>query len=54
MKIAKAELDALENLAANECPVVFKWTSQSQTAKHVYLTVFLLLKDLLRIRVFLF
>lgn len=40
MKIAKAELaDALEHLSANECPVVFKWTSQSQNAKHVYLTV---------------
>ncbi|CAK5086494.1 unnamed protein product [Meloidogyne enterolobii] len=39
MKIAKAELaDALEHLSANECPVVFKWTSQSQNAKHVYLT----------------
>lgn len=40
MKIAKAELaEALEHLAANEYPVVFKWTSQSQNAKHVYLTV---------------
>nr|CAD2186441.1 unnamed protein product [Meloidogyne enterolobii]CAD2197155.1 unnamed protein product [Meloidogyne enterolobii]CAD2205921.1 unnamed protein product [Meloidogyne enterolobii] len=31
MKIAKAQLTyALEQLSANECLVVFKWTSQSQ------------------------
>ena len=39
MKIAKADVDEpMEGIQANEYPVVFKWSAQSQQAKHVYLT----------------
>jgi hypothetical protein len=40
MKIAKGEIDEpMECAQPNEYPVVFKWPSQTQAAKHVYLTV---------------